>query len=62
MSRRSGLLLAAVLLSAALPCAGTEEQAASPKLPAGSEIIPTTTVPATTEGAPPGGSIEEVQV
>jgi predicted aspartyl protease len=62
MSRRSGLLLAAVLLSAALPCAGTEEQAAPPKLPAGSEIIPTTTVPATTEGAPPGGGIEEVQV
>ena len=64
MSRRSGLLLAAVLLSAALPCAGTEEQAAPPKLPpgsAGSEVIPTT-VPSSIEGAPPGGAIEEVQV
>jgi predicted aspartyl protease len=64
MSIRSGLLLAAVLLSAALPCAGTEEQANQPKLPpgsAGSEIIPTT-APSSAEGAPPGGGIEEVQV
>jgi predicted aspartyl protease len=65
MSRRSGLLLAAVLLSAALPCAGTEEQAAQPKLPpgsAGSEIIPTTAPPSSAEGTPPGAGIEEVQV
>ena len=48
-----------------LPCAGTEEQASQPKLPpgsAGSEIIPTTAPPSSTEGAPPGGGIEEVQV
>jgi hypothetical protein len=65
MSIRSGLLLAALLLSAALPCAGTEEQPAqAPKLPPGStesEVIPTT-APPPTEGAPPGGGIEEVQV
>jgi predicted aspartyl protease len=64
MSRWSGLLLAAVLLSAALPCVGAEEPAAqAPKLPpgsAGSEIIPTTAPPSpAAEGAPP---IEEVRV
>src|ERR1700754_3646546 len=64
MSIRSGLLLAAVLLSAALPCVGAEEQVAlPPKLPPGSdgsEVIPTT-APASSsgEGAP---SIEEVRV
>jgi predicted aspartyl protease len=57
-------LLAAVLLSAALPCVGAEEQAAQPpKLPpasAGSEVIPTTAPPASSaEGAPP---IEEIRV
>jgi predicted aspartyl protease len=56
--------LAAVLLSAALPCVGAEEPAAqAPKLPpgsAGSEIIPTTAPPSpAAEGAPP---IEEVRV
>jgi predicted aspartyl protease len=65
MSRRSGLLLAAVLLSAALPCVGAQEPATQvPKLPPGSdgsEIIPTTAPPSPTaaEGAPP---IEEVRV
>jgi predicted aspartyl protease len=64
MSIRSGLLLAAVLLSAALPCVGAENQGAQPPtLPpgsAGSEVIPTTAPPASSgEGAPP---IEEVQV
>jgi predicted aspartyl protease len=65
MSIRSGLLLAAVLLSTALPCVGAEEQAAQPPtLPpasAGSEVIPTTAPPSSSsgEGAP---SIEEVRV
>jgi predicted aspartyl protease len=60
MSIRSGLLLAAMLLSAALPSVGAEQQ--PPKLPPGteSEVIPTTT-PASAEGAPPSG-IEEVKV
>lgn len=57
--------MAAVLLSAALPCVGAEEPAAqSPKLPpgsAGSEVIPTTAPGSSSaaEGAPP---IEEVRV
>ena len=64
MSIRSGLLLAAVLLSAALTCAGAEEPATQvPKLPpdSGGAVIPTTSPPSSAEGAPPGG-IEEVQV
>ena len=52
--------MAAMLLSAALPCVGAEAQPTQvPKLPPDSEIIPTTAPPALAEGAP---AIEEVQV
>jgi len=54
--------LAAMLLSAALPSVGAEQQ--PPKLPpgSGSEVIPTAAPPASAaEGAPPS-SIEEVKV
>jgi predicted aspartyl protease len=58
MAIRSGLLLAAALLGAASPCAGTETQA--PQLPPG-EVIPTTAPPPVAEAAATP-TIDEVHV
>ncbi len=57
---KSGFLVAAVLLSAAFPAVGAENQA--PKLP--SDAVIPTTAPPVSEGAPPVASpnIEEVHV
>lgn len=58
MSIRSGFLLAAVLLSAAPPGVAAEQE--PPKLPPGTEVIPTTAPPQPLSGIAP--AIEEVQV
>jgi len=59
MAIRSGLLLAAALLGAASPCAGTETQA--PQLPPGEVTIPTT-APPPDPAASSAPTIDEVHV